>query len=114
MIFVRLVVCVHARTWTIMLYFFFLLLLQLLLHIVTRPLPSRPSSTASPRCSEQPKTQNPQASKQANKQAEKRDEQIHPTVFIFKVCVFTNMKRYNNLTSYLFMIHDMKQLFILK
>jgi hypothetical protein len=46
-----------------------------------------------------------QASKQANKQAEKRDEQIHPTVFIFKVCVFTNMKRYNNSTSYLF-IYD--------
>jgi hypothetical protein len=51
------------------------------------------------------KTPNPQASKQAIKQAEKRDEQIHPTVFIFKVCVFTNMKRYNNSTSYLF-IYD--------
>ncbi len=45
-----------------------LLLLQLLLHIVTRPLPSPPSSTASRRCSTQPKTQNPQASKQASKQ----------------------------------------------
>lgn len=78
MIFLRLVVCMHARTWRIMLLFFLVVVvvLQLLLQIVTRPLPSPPSSTPSRRCSKQPKTQNPQASKQANKQAEKRDEQI--------------------------------------
>jgi hypothetical protein len=67
----------HARTWKIMLFFFLVLvfLLQLLLHIVTRPLPSAPSSTAYCICRKQPKTQNPQASKQTSK-AGKRDEQI--------------------------------------
>ncbi len=93
MIFVRLVVCMHARTWTIMLFFFFLfllLLLQLLLQIVTRPLPSPPSSTASRRCSKQPKQDTKPPSKQASNQASREKRWTDPSnsFHLQSVCLY--------------------------